>query len=245
VKIVIFSTKTKHHTYFINKLNEQFNIVGVLYERFRLKKDYPTGPVFEREMNQYEEKFFDPAEGGVSSKLSDDIGEKVVEVYRVNQTGVDEYVKALEPDIGITFGVGPVKPHVFNVPKWGTINIHRGVSQEYRGLDSDLWAIYHNQYDKIGVTIHYVDDDLDTGGILAQEYIKIGHDNKIYHLRYIGTVVATRLVLSILADFKKKKASLESHRQEKEGSYYSAIPLEKEYVACNNFIEYTKGLHNA
>ena len=42
-------------------------------------------------------------------------------------------------------------------------------AQYYRGLDSDLWAIYHRDYKNIGVTIHMVDSELDTGEILYQE----------------------------------------------------------------------------
>ena len=42
MKVLILSTPTKHHTYFINKIAEHHNICGIIYERKVLKKDYPT-----------------------------------------------------------------------------------------------------------------------------------------------------------------------------------------------------------
>ena len=52
-----------------------------------------------------------------------------------------KYLEYLKPDLGISFGTGIIKPYIFNIPKWGTINIHRGCIDSYRGLDSDLWAL--------------------------------------------------------------------------------------------------------
>ena len=80
-----------------------------------------------------------------------------------------EYIKYLKPDLAIAFGVGLIKPYIFDIPKWGTINIHRGHIDSYRGLDSDLWALYNKEFNKIDVTIHYIDEHLDTGDIL--EYL--------------------------------------------------------------------------
>ena len=79
-----------------------------------------------------------------------------------------EYIKYLKPDLAIAFGVGLIKPYIFDIPKWGTINIHRGHIDSYRGLDSDLWALYNKEFNKIDVTIHYIDEHLDTGDILLK-----------------------------------------------------------------------------
>ena len=47
MKVLILSTNTKHHTYFINKIAQHYDICGIVYERKVLKKDYPTGPFFD------------------------------------------------------------------------------------------------------------------------------------------------------------------------------------------------------
>ena len=81
MKILILSTPTKHHTYFINKIAELHNICGIIYERKVLKKDYPTGPFYSDLENKYEDKFF---EDGTPNDLSDELKKKIVEVYSVN-----------------------------------------------------------------------------------------------------------------------------------------------------------------
>ncbi|MEK9723900.1 MAG: formyltransferase family protein, partial [Rhodospirillaceae bacterium] len=93
--------------------------------------------------------------------LDADTAAKVRVVGRVNEPGVIEAVRELAPDLGISYGIGRAKPALFTLPAWGTINVHRGIAQDYRGLDSEYWAILEGRFDKLGVTIHYVDAELD------------------------------------------------------------------------------------
>ena len=78
MKIIIFSTDTKHHTYFINKIAEYFDICSVIYERKRLIKSYPTGPFWEKEEDEFEERFFEE----VDRELK--VNKKMIEVHSVN-----------------------------------------------------------------------------------------------------------------------------------------------------------------
>ena len=51
MKVIIFSTDTKHHRYFINRIAEIFDVCSVIYERRKLNVEYKTGPFFEEEEN--------------------------------------------------------------------------------------------------------------------------------------------------------------------------------------------------
>ena len=74
---------------------------------------------------------------------------------------------------------------LFQFFKFGLINVHRGIINKYRGLDSDLWAIYHKDLDNIGVTIHKVDENLDTGKRNRSKKIKNYKKKiKIYQLKF-------------------------------------------------------------
>ena len=112
MKLIIFSTDTKHHRYFINKLNLKFDICSIIYERKKLSKDYVTGPFFEFEEDRFEDSFFNE----VSYEIDD---KKMIEVHTVNQKSLSKYIENLKPDLGITFGTGLVKPFIFNIPKMG------------------------------------------------------------------------------------------------------------------------------
>ena len=235
MKVLILSTNTKHHTYFINKIAQHYDICGIVYERKVLKKDYPTGPFYDNLEDKFENKFF---EDDIPNKLSDDLQKKVVEVHSVNNKHLQKYIESMNPDLIITFGTGIVKPYIFNIPKWGTINIHRGDVHNYRGLDSDLWAIKNEEFDKINVTIHYVDEDLDTGDILMEGNQPLKEVEEIYHLRYHTTILATDMMLRTLNLFKEKGEKVKGTKQENLGDYYTAMSLEEKHLTEDIFNDY-------
>ena len=43
------------------------------------------------------------------------------------------------------------------------LNIHFGDCLNYRGLDSNLWALYHRDKPSLGISIHLVESMLDGG----------------------------------------------------------------------------------
>jgi len=237
MKILILSTPTKHHTYFINKIAKYHNICGIIYERKVLKKDYPTGPFYDNLADKFEDKFF---ENEVPNYLSDDLKKKIVEVHSVNNRHLQKHIESMNPDLIITFGTGIVKPYIFNIPKWGTINIHRGDASSYRGLDSDLWAIKNEDFDKINVTIHYVDEDLDTGDILMDGGISLTKVEEIYHLRYHTTMLATDMMLRTLNLFEEKGGKVKGTKQENLGDYYTAMSLDDKYLTEDIFNDYKR-----
>jgi len=86
-------------------------------------------------------------------------------------------IKQMRPDLMIVVGTKKLKPEIFNIPPLGTINVHTGILPEYRGSDSEFWAVY-NRDDKIGVSIHYMEESLDTGDVILdrrQTLMGYGH----------------------------------------------------------------------
>ena len=237
MKLVIFSTDTKHHRYFINKIADKFDICSVIYERKKLIKDYVTGPFFEKEETEFEEKFFEEVEHEIDDT-------NLIEVYSVNNKALAKYIEYLKPDLGISFGTGLIKPYIFNIPKWGTINIHRGCIDSYRGLDSDLWALYNKDFDKIDVTLHYIDENLDTGDVLLQKNLSLDKVSYIYSIRYHATVMATEMVIEILNRFSFENKKIRGNLQSSFGKYFSAMNIEQKHRAFENFLNYKRGDFN-
>ena len=242
MKILILSTNTKHHTYFINKIAQHNDICGIVYERKELKKDYVTGPFYDNLADKFEDKFFEDDNTTTENtyELSKDLQKKVVEVHSVNNRHLQKYIESMNPDLIITFGTGIVKPYIFNIPKWGTINIHRGDIHNYRGLDSDLWAIKNEDFDKINVTLHYVDEDLDTGDILIEGNQPLKDVEEIYQLRYYTTKLATTMMLMVLSLFKTRNKKLTGTKQENLGDYYTAMSLDDKHLTEDIFNDYKK-----
>jgi len=239
MKLIIFSTRTKHHYYFIQKIYDNFDIQQIIYEKRKLEPAYKTGPFFEVQEDEYENRFFDRAHGHCNKEIPALLEKKSVDLYNVNQMGVKEYIETLSPDLVWVYGTGRIEPEIISIPKWGMVNLHGGISQKFRGLDSSLWALYNNDFESLGLTIHYIEPDLDTGDILSQHKMDIELGDEIFHLRYKMTLMATKYSLSLLNKFQQKNGPLSATPQ-KPGAYYSAMPIRKKKQSLINFQNYIK-----
>jgi folate-dependent phosphoribosylglycinamide formyltransferase PurN len=86
-------------------------------------------------------------------------------------------LQAARPQLCLLAGCGIVPASLLAVPKVTTLNAHPGILPEYRGIDTALWAIYENRFDKVGCTLHVVDAGVDTGDILeARPYAWSGDE---------------------------------------------------------------------
>lgn len=83
-------------------------------------------------------------------------------------TGLGTAMSGYRPDLLVTYGFNWVlPPAVFGLPRLGAVNIHPSLLPRYRGPAPVLWAI-RNGDPVIGVTVHRIDEGVDTGPILAQ-----------------------------------------------------------------------------
>lgn len=72
-------------------------------------------------------------------------------------------------DLVVVYGFSwKISPSVLHMPRLGIINVHSSMLPKYRGPAPVLWAIRNGDPD-IGFTIHRMDEDFDTGPILAQQ----------------------------------------------------------------------------
>jgi folate-dependent phosphoribosylglycinamide formyltransferase PurN len=237
-RIILLSTDTPHHRYFINALERDgLRFDFCLFETEPMEPPFAVGPLFEEEERVFEatEFFRDlPSELEYS---------RVRTCSRIGQEDGLALLDAIQPDFGVVFGTGRLPKRVITRFPDGLINVHRGIAELYRGLDSDLWAIYHNDYAALGVTIHRVDENLDTGAVVAQERMPVHPGMRTWQIRCHTTLIATRLVGRALRAYLEGR--LTDRPQESPGRYYSFMPLElKKGVACK-FDRYCERLSQA
>ncbi|AAM07923.1 formyltransferase family protein [Methanosarcina acetivorans] len=84
-------------------------------------------------------------------------------------------IRNLEPDLIVVFSMSHLlKENVFNVPSYGTVNIHYSYLPEYGGPNPLFWQYYDYILDP-GVTLHYVDKGEDTGNVIYQRRYRERH----------------------------------------------------------------------
>jgi methionyl-tRNA formyltransferase len=47
------------------------------------------------------------------------------------------------------------------------LNLHGGLSPDYRGADCTFWALYNGEPQRVGCTLHFINAGIDTGALVA------------------------------------------------------------------------------
>lgn len=85
-------------------------------------------------------------------------------------------VADLEPDVVVAVGFRHiVPPEILAVPERGCLNLHPGLLPETRGFNPNVWSIVEGH--PAGATLHYMDDGVDTGDVIARKRVEKRFDD--------------------------------------------------------------------
>lgn len=105
--------------------------------------------------------------------LTTDIpAEKIIGVNSINDNEVVKVLQKYNPDVVIVNGTGIIKEHILSSVACGFINTHAGITPKYRGVHGMYWALANDDVENAGVTVHFVDKGIDTGGVIFQARTK-------------------------------------------------------------------------
>jgi len=91
-------------------------------------------------------------------------------VAGVNSQEAIDFLKFWQPDIIVAFGVPIIKSRTLDQAKIGAINIHGGISPQYKGGNTIFWSLYNGEAELAGATIHHMVKKVDSGSVLAKYY---------------------------------------------------------------------------
>ncbi|MCM1213726.1 MAG: methionyl-tRNA formyltransferase [Lachnospiraceae bacterium] len=95
----------------------------------------------------------------------------------VNAPDFINVLKRYNVDLFVSMSFNQIfKAEIINLPKWKTINCHAGKLPFYRGRNILNWVLINDEKD-FGITVHYVDEGIDTGDIILQRNYSITDDD--------------------------------------------------------------------
>jgi methionyl-tRNA formyltransferase len=106
-------------------------------------------------------------------------------MQQVQLLAVDLIVVALFPRI--------LKRALIDVPRLGCVNVHPSLLPKYRGPEPFYWVLA-NQEKTTGVTIHHVDEGIDTGDIILQRNLEIRPNETEITLMQRSATIASELL---------------------------------------------------
>lgn len=235
-RLAVLSTDTPHHAYFVRELEKHHTLVSIISETRRAVAPFEISHPFESERELFEiGEFF----GGHPTSLVQ--FKPSLEVDDVNDDITLKNLQKADPEVIVVFGTGLIRPRLIENYSGRIINLHGGDPEEYRGLDSHLWAIYHGDFENLVTTLHHVNSKLDDGSIIGRKRLELPHGTQLHQLRAINTRVCIDLVLDALKKFSQSK-TLTGVPQLKKGRYYSFMPSALKEICVKRFQKYTETL---
>ena len=178
LKIMVLCGRSPRHLYVANALCEAANVQAIVQETGgewsakkllnRLRPDNLFRKIWRwlRDRRRYtgngEARFFFP-----DNEPALEHSELVREVPHINHPDVVRLADQLQPDLIAVFGTSLIRGELLHKGRLGMINLHGGLSPEYRGSDCTFWALYNGEPEKVGCTLHYIDAGIDTGRLIA------------------------------------------------------------------------------
>lgn len=113
----------------------------------------------------------------VLKRIANEHGIPWIVERNVNSREFIHLVKNFRCDILVSMSFNQIiKGDLLNASRLGFINCHAGALPYYRGRNPINWALINGEK-KIGVTVHYIDEGIDTGDIITQDFIDIFPDD--------------------------------------------------------------------
>ena len=107
---------------------------------------------------------------------------------------------------------------VFSRPRLGTVNVHSSLLPQYRGIHPVSWALVDGAAET-GVTLHVIDEEVDTGPVLCQEALRIEDRHNLHTLTQDLDVLSSRMVVGLMRYVATKESLPAARRQVGRQSY--------------------------
>ena len=105
-------------------------------------------------------------------KYADEQGLRVIQPAKLKDPDFIEELRSLHADLQIVVAFRMLPEVVWNMPPYGTFNLHAALLPQYRGAAPINWAIINGDTET-GITTFFLDHDIDTGNIIQRVPVPI------------------------------------------------------------------------
>jgi methionyl-tRNA formyltransferase len=200
-------------------VEENYNIVGVI-----TAPDRPSGRG--RKLNESAVK-----------QYAKSAGLNILQPTNLKNKDFIDMLKALQANLQIVVAFRMLPKVVWQMPEYGTFNLHASLLPNYRGAAPINWAIINGET-KTGVSTFFIDEKIDTGEMILQEEVTIAPNENVGSLHdklmHLGSALVLKTVALIKTGTVKTTPQVETH------NIKTAYKLNKD----NCKIDWTDNIHN-
>lgn len=127
----------------------------------------------------------------------------IARVDNINDPAAIARIKAFTPKIVIVNGTRILRPDVLKAVPAIFINTHQGITPQYRGSHGAYWALHKSDKENCGVTVHLVDQGIDTGNIIGQAMIEPTSADGFVTYPYLQTAAALPILSKAVSEARQ------------------------------------------
>ena len=145
----------------------------------------------------------------------------------INHPDIRGKIASQKFDLAVSIAGSEIyKPQLFDLFRFGIINIHTSDLPKYKGLMPVFRAMQKGEK-KIGISLFLVDEGIDTGRVLLKEYLDI-QNKSMHQVIKESKKISIKMILNLLVNIETK-ISLNIQNVNKDGSYFS-FPRKKDIL---------------
>ena len=199
----------------------------------------PSEQVFEAELpaiQRYEQTSISRTmlpvlNSSIHSSILDLANVRKIPVWKVRQLSSSDTIKALsvyQPDIICVVCFSKRIPRVIlDIPRFGCLNVHPSLLPANRGPEPLFWTFREGNA-QTGVTIHLIDEGMDSGAIVAQQAIEIPDGISYSDLEELSAQIGGTLLVQSVWHMYNQEAVLQ--KQDESKSSYHPFPCDDDFV---------------
>ncbi|MCM8540277.1 MAG: hypothetical protein NE328_08380 [Lentisphaeraceae bacterium] len=175
-----------------------------------------------------------------SSELAKKYGFEIHDATNINSPKTLAFLKSHSPEIIISAYFPQIlKKKALSIPSKGILNLHPGYLPAYKGAMAYFWAAKNNA-GQAGVSIHWMDEGIDTGPLLARKLFRINRKTSQDKVLIITALIGSSLLKRIGRKLMKGKEPKTIDTGDEVKKYYPLPGRKafKEYYQVRCFISF-------
>lgn len=140
---------------------------------------------------------------------------------RINSVSMIEKIHSISPDLIVVAGFRKIlSPEIIQIPRLGCVNVHASLLPKYRGPNPCYWVLKKGEKET-GVSLHFIDERIDTGDIIGQETIPIDPGDNSKSLRIKTAQSGARLLKWMFTVLEAGGTLPRCAQDDSQSTYYS------------------------
>ena len=151
----------------------------------------------------------------------------LIGIRNINSPATVEALRALQPDLLVSIYFSRrIKRAALEVPRVGTINVHPALLPKHRGPTPSFWTIANGE-DRTGVTVHWIDEGLDTGDIIVQRELMLPPNASVSQVAGMVARPGAKALIEAVRLIKEGRAP--STPQDSRAASYESSPSRRDF----------------